>query len=853
MSTAFTSRARLLGLILGLPILLGLALGLLAWQRGDVWKAKALDTLNDHIDGTLNVGEVTLSWWHGFPDISVDVSNVALLQNEEDTLVAGERLGLALDFWSLWGDQPQIESITLEGGRVLLELDEEGRLASVPFETKTETDGSSPKAWTLGTILIRDCAVHVKGPGNSAVSLHTDRLECGLGSPSTTLTWRGSASDIRLQSPSMPAMKPFEMSAEGSWTSQGIGAWTTQGQFDLQGVDATWRASKSADRPWQASIVANDLSQKRLNRLLMNAPWEGKLEFDQELSLEAELTSREATVLWSTSNDAFQLAPAWTGLSMSLQGTAQGRGAVHWSSGAWSWTVDHADISGPGWALSGSADPTTGNGVTVRGEASLDASTPFEAWLPNLSQSVSSILPVSGKVDIQGNLTVDARGGVQSLHASVTARQLSGQLDGQPYQMDVQGLQLDTRHVFADSLDLAWAGNKTQIDIASLTWPDLVRGSATSGKVNLRAEALVVDPILQWWDHLNRAPATAAVLLPAGSELHVNVNAKQVDWGALRCTPVIAKTTVTHNRWLLRSVQANGLEGRVHVEGQLAPGRAGWVLALRGSLDDVSAPALFSTFNNFGQTLLRHDHLGGALSTAGNLSMSWGLDGSWHPEHLTASLQTSVQHGRLRSLEVFDDVADYLADHRLMAPLVDPEDLRQRLKDVAFEPVNQRVDVRGEEVWLPKTVIESSAMNVAIEGTYGFDSNIDYTLGFALRDLRASASDNVGVMEDDGLGTQVFLRMFGEVNQPEYAYDRDAAKAHRRAAFAAEKERLRNALSNRGDDPSPAQADPDEPVTPSNPSTPSDDEDKTGHDPKSKKKKKDRSKDLFNPDDEDYL
>ena len=132
--------------------------------------------------------------------------------------------------------------------------------------------------------------------------------------------------------------------------------------------------------------------------------------------------------------------------------------------------------------------------------------------------------------------------------------------------------------------------------------------------------------------------------------------------------------------------------------------------------------------------------------------MSWGLDGSWHPEHPTASLQTSVQHGRLRNLEVFDDIADYLADHRLMAPLVDPEDLRQRLKDVAFEPVNQRVDVRGEKVWLPETVIESSAMNVAIEGTYDFDSNIDYTLGFALRDLRASASDNVGVMEDDGLG-----------------------------------------------------------------------------------------------------
>ena len=854
MSAASTSRKRLLGLILGLPLALGLAIGMLACLRGEAWKTKALGVLNEHIEGELRVDQVTLSWWHAFPDISVDVADVVLLTSNQDTLVAGERLGLALDFWSLWGDQPQIGSITLEGGNALLAIDDEGGWADAPFKTPEATDGDSPQAWTLGTVLIRNCAVSVNGPDNRVAALHVDRLECVLGSSSTPMTWRGSASDIQFQGLSLPSLKPFDLSVEGSWSKEQSGAWSTQGQFELEGIDATWSASKSSNSPWRAHVDASHLSQKRLEALLVDAPWKGNLTFDHEVSLSAECAAQEATVRWSMTKDAFQLAPSWTGLSMSLQGTGQGHGVVRRAHGQWTWAIEHADVAGPGWTFTGSASPTNGRGVTLDGQASLDASTPFEAWVPGIPQSTSSMLPVSGIVEIEGGLTTDARGGVQAIHASVNARQLAGQLDGQPYQMDVLGLQIDSRHVDADSLRFAWAGNATEMDISSLTWPALTRGSPVSGKVSLRADALVVDPILRWWDHLNREPSTTAVLLPAGSELEVNVQADQVDWGALRCKPVNAKTTVTHNRWLLHSVQVQGLEGRAHVEGQLSPGRAGWVLALRGSLDDLSAPSLFSTFNNFGQTLLRHDHLGGALSAAGNLSMSWGLDGSWHPEHLTASLQTSVQHGRLRNLEVFDDVADYLADHRLMAPLVDPDDLRQRLKDVAFEPVNQRVDVRGEEVWLPETVIESSAMNVAIEGTYDFDSNIDYTLGFALRDLRASASDNVGVMEDDGLGTQVFLRMFGQVNQPEYEYDRDAAKAHRRAAFAAEKERLRNALSKRGEagnEPSSeTEAEPTAPKTPSpnEEAIPSE----QGRNPK-KTKKKGRNKDLFNPDDEDYL
>ena len=854
MSVVPLSRARLLGLILGMPVAIGLAVGVLAWQRGDAWKAMALDALNGHIEGQLVVEDVALSWWHGFPDISVDVSDARLLSNAGDTLIAAKRLGMALDFWSLWGDHPKLGTITIDGGRARLAMDDKGRWANVPFVTNDAGDDPAANHWRLGSVVVRDCALSIAGVGKRGVSLNVDQLKCTLDSPRSAIQWQGSMSNVTLNDPDLPPLKPFGVNTSGLWRAIGLDAWSTEGKLELLGMDATWAASKTDNKPWLANVTANGISQKRLDNVLMGAPWENRVTFDHNISLEAALTPDESTIHWSTSKDAFQIAPSWTGLSMSLQGTAQSQGVVRRKHGSWSWDLEHADVSGPGWEILGHAKPTSGNGVTLTGRARLDASTPFDAWLPGVPQSVSSVLPISGHLRAEGDITLDARGGVQSVHATLNAEQLAGQLDGQRYQLDVRNLHIDPQHASADTLAFDWAGNQTNVDFSALTWPALIHGSALSGKVFLRANALVVDPILQWWDHLNLPPSSAAVLLPAGSELEVSLDASQVDWGALRCEPVTARTTVTHNRWLLHSIQVEGLEGRAHVEGQLSPGRAGWILTLRGSLDDVSAPSLFSTFNNFDQTLLRHDHLAGALSTAGSLSMSWGLDGSWHPEHMTASLQTNVQHGRLRNLEVFDDVANYLDNHRLMAPLVDPEDLRQRLRDITFEPVDQRIDVRGEQVWLPKTVIESSAMNVAIQGVYNFDSNIDYTLGFALRDLRASASDNVGVMEDDGLGTRVFLRMFGEVNEPEYAYDRDAAKAHRRAAFATEKERLRNALSRRGADSDELDDAPMRgPEQPQDSPNPEEMPHASPVQKPKKNKKKDRDRDLFNPDDEDYL
>ena len=122
--------------------------------------------------------------------------------------------------------------------------------------------------------------------------------------------------------------------------------------------------------------------------------------------------------------------------------------------------------------------------------------------------------------------------------------------------------------------------------------------------------------------------------------------------------------------------------------------------------------------------------------------MSWTLDGSGG---LTNSPPTSKPPSTTVDsvAEVFDDVADYLDAHRLMAPLVDPDDLRSRLADVAFNPVSQRLDV-SQTSSIAKTTIQSSAMNVSIEGDYHFDEVMDYTLGFALRDLRASATTTWG-------------------------------------------------------------------------------------------------------------
>ena len=109
--------------MLAVPAALCAALAALAWARGDAWKARAVDAVNAQLEGDLLVDDITLSWWNGFPDMSVDLAQIAVTNAQQDTLIQAERVGLELDVWSLLSETPDVHAITLEDGRLHLAQD----------------------------------------------------------------------------------------------------------------------------------------------------------------------------------------------------------------------------------------------------------------------------------------------------------------------------------------------------------------------------------------------------------------------------------------------------------------------------------------------------------------------------------------------------------------------------------------------------------------------------------------------------------------------------------------------------------------------------------------------------------
>ena len=76
--------------------------------------------------------------------------------------------------------------------------------------------------------------------------------------------------------------------------------------------------------------------------------------------------------------------------------------------------------------------------------------------------------------------------------------------------------------------------------------------------------------------------------------------------------------------------------------------------------------------------------------------------------------------------------------------------------------------------------IESSALDIELSGKHTFDNKIDYRFGFRFRDLKKKEESEFGIIQDDGSGKFVFMRMYGDLDDPNIEWDKVSNKEHKK-------------------------------------------------------------------------
>jgi hypothetical protein len=802
------SKSRIL-ITLGVVILLVISsITFLVMANEERIKLFALERVSDKLRVELSVEEIEISVWSEFPKVRVNLNNVALggatslTVNPVDTILTAAKLGVALSLWDVLFSEPIVEAFILEEAQINLKQSGNGDWNTSILKIQDTNEPELDADVKVNLFRFKDVSITAHSNDNETYSVEISQAII-----------RGDNYDISFANGEVIGAVITEdlLPLSGGFTGEfQLGEESAVSlsirNADINGISLNGKLDYSKDLFTEIQI--EKLSVKKLESIVKEEVLEGYLSgimYDGNASLSIKVDGGNILVNWMLPESGLALSPKITGFSMVKKGRLSAEGSYQYFSSTHisSISINSFQIDSKGFQINGEANciNTRSANWRVTTQSTVDAGAPYSSWIPALHSTEYSYLPKEGLLYIGSELSITPWGIVDEFLCTVESEKLSGALNAVPYSIGNLRTHFNNNKFQIKTLGYKWGGNVGEVKAELFGVENWFDGGAIEGDINLDAEHIDIGSILSWWENRTVAEDSTAstAFLPSGSNLSLIIESGNLTWDALECESFVTRANLTASKLKIINSTTKTLEGLVRVEGSFRPSVEGWVLNLSGSADGISLPKLFNCYDNFGQNTLRAQHMGGSLSIAGTSKMGWGKDGVWSSESLNANLNVGVSHGSLENFEVFDDVADYLKEHRLIAPLVDPNDLRERLKNIQLDNLESPIYISSSSTTIPNINIHSSAMDVSIEGVHSFSGKIDYTLGFSLRDLRKSREVEFGNIEDDGLGNMFFLAMDGTLNEPVYSYDRSAHRSHRKKAFRDEAEKIKEAIKNAGD------------------------------------------------------
>ncbi len=169
-------------------------------------------------------------------------------------------------------------------------------------------------------------------------------------------------------------------------------------------------------------------------------------------------------------------------------------------------------------------------------------------------------------------------------------------------------------------------------------------------------------------------------------------------------------------------------------------------IRLQSKMQNVNVQELFRAFNNFGMQSLTSKNISGNFSADINLVSMLDANNDLYNPANKGYIDFSLKNCRLVNFQPLIDIDNNFLQKR-------------NLSDVNFSELKDRFDINGNDVYVHRMEIRSTAVNMYVEGTYSFANNTDLSIQVPLHGQKKDqdeAPKNKGANAKTGMS--VFLR-----------------------------------------------------------------------------------------------
>lgn len=803
----------------------GIVLGIFLLITGGLYMFKdeicgyVVTEVNKHLKAKVTVAEVDLTFWGSFPNLSVDFNKVFIQDSyknstPKDTLLYSDRIRLKFDPMDIWNENYNVKSIDVQPGTVQLKVNKYGE---VNYDIMKPTEDTVATAFelTLEKVAFEDVRfIYKNGVTRQYYSSTVNDLELEgdftekqyvLHAKSRMHVRKARSGKITLVS-NKPARFDINLNVNqenGTVHIPNATVYVANLPFRLKGkVTEDDLNFEVHSKNIQLADVANNFALSQVNEI-KKFNGSGKVYFD--LFINGKNKSTEPTEV----NCAFgiengELTEPMKNLKLRnihLDGTYSNKG------GEAKEFLELSDIrfSTAGGPFSGKLLLTKflspkfvgdANGVinlnmlhalfrlphveTIDGN--LGVQTDFSVQgVPREDQSLDySILKCEGEVQLKKvelKLTDDKR----------TFRQMNGALY---LRNDEAGI--DNVGLKVGNTDLALNGVFKNIINYFKHEGDL------TADVEIKSNFIDVEDlgtttkeekIQDGRDFVLPEDISGSVFMDVGDLKYQNHNFKKLNGNLL-----ISNRRLHFPAISLRNADAD-VSGTLTIE-ERSPEI--FSITTQVETDNLQFKALFREWNNFQQDVIGENNIFGKAQAKVYFEAPFDLRSGVISKSIKSQVYLKITDGRLKNVDAFKSITESLKTGaaKLAIGKENIAGLERKLLDLKFETLENTFTIQNGQLVIPAMLIHTSALDIETSGTHTFDNKIDYRFTFRFRDLKEKKTSEFGEEVDDGTGMHVYMRMFGDIDNPTIVWDKTAKKEQAKENREAEKQNVKSMLKS---------------------------------------------------------
>ncbi len=208
---------------------------------------------------------------------------------------------------------------------------------------------------------------------------------------------------------------------------------------------------------------------------------------------------------------------------------------------------------------------------------------------------------------------------------------------------------------------------------------------------------------------------------------------------------------------ILKNVYLSSMGGKINISGSVNSKRENKIETIsEANLSGINVDSIFYVFNNFNQDWLIDENLKGQLKAEINLYMNFNNNLELNDESMVADIQTTISNGELNNFEPMMKLSKFVEE--------------ESLAHMRFSHITNEIRVKNRTIYLPEMEIRSNVSNIIVSGTHTFDKDIEYHLRVPLKSF-IRISKKKGYNKSAREGMSLLLKITGNTSDYSISYD----------------------------------------------------------------------------------